>query len=155
MPLSFSTYSHSAVIILSDYTGKTVSVRYNNLTATTQAQAIIDAQEIANRLKAISAHQVKTLGVNTIFTDVDSDDPHGSIDKETVGYVVGQTLTDKEAVIEIPGYSGPQTNGDIDLLNTAVQDYLIMFEDTAFVFGQELIFDFERGWVLSRNTVPS
>lgn len=152
MPLSFTSPKYTLSILMADFTGLTVPVYYN-LNAVTSAQADTDAKAIAARLKAISGLRVHALRIDCKYNDVDSDPPAG--DKENTAYLAGETVTGRWAVLQVPGYNGPLAfQNNIDLSNTLVNDYLILFLDGGIVYAydNQAMSEFCRGWVLNRST---
>lgn len=151
MPLNFSNTDYIASLALADFTGKLVYTKFT-LTAASMGQAITDAQTIANRVKAMSAHQVVNVRVTARCTSVDSDSPTESV--ENTAYFAGETTTGRWAVLQIPGYNGPFIyQNNIELANTLVNDLLILFTDggVAYVYDNQAMAEFCRGWALERN----
>lgn len=153
--LTFSNPNYTANITLSDFTGLNIPVKYN-LTATTAILADAQAREIATRLSQVTAHHIKAVRINCTYENVDDVEATGS--REIVGYLVGHTDTVEQTMfqLEVPGYAGPATGNEIDLLNTLVNDYAVLFEadGLAYVFGVIPALEFCRGWILDREKKP-
>lgn len=140
MALTFADIEVGGTITLVDFGNQSAVVSYN-LVTTDEAQALLDIQEIANRLKGISGLQITRVTVQISYTTIGDDatgitNPAAAFGAEREHYSVFEVvLSDGRKVsVYVPGpvqaILNTATPDYIEVANTAVQDYLDIFRTT-------------------------
>lgn len=150
--MDWSTFTVRCIIILLDYGLSEHKVIYT-LVAADINSALAASQIIANRLKAITNLQIKSVGVTFSYTDLDVDQPLG--DREDTAYLVGYLPDDQWYSTQVPGYNEPVLAGNIlDLNSPDIQGYMNLFTSDMIVSIQgESLVDFCSGFMLNRGKV--